>query len=222
MNNFPKQELIIDAILNGVVAAKNNFLFWTNNRLSLSFGPHKIVTIHIAQEIAKIKEDTPEIFINATVSDILRCSLPKRDQFLEFMNHRDLKEGTFSITLDERLEHANDNDSISRVVISVVNNVINSKAEYLDEIERICKMINRDDEYKNSTLDYGIFTFYSDISSEARKKLDKRIPEIINNFDKVVAKYDNLKSSFKGGEINKTQSKGEWSIGCYIIEPFYK
>jgi ClpP class serine protease len=83
-------------------------------------------------------------------------------------------------------------------------------------------MINRDDEYKNSTLDYGIFTFYSDISSEARKKLDKRIPEIINNFDKVVAKYDNLKSSFKGGEINKTQSKGEWSIGCYIIEPFYK
>lgn len=221
MNNFPTQDLIINAILNGIVKAKNNFLFWTNDRLSLSYGPHKIVTIHVAQEIAEI-ENPPEIFINATVTDILRCSLPKRDQFLEFMNKRSLSEGTFSITLDERFKHENDNDSISRVIISVKNNVINSKAEYLDEIDRICKMINRDDEYKVSNLDYGVFAFYSDLSEEARKKLDKRIPELIKKFDKVVAKYDHLKATFKGGDINKTKNNDEWSMGCYIIEPFYK
>lgn len=85
MNNFPKQEKVVDAILNGIVNAKNNFLFWTNDRLSLSYGPHKIVTIHIAQEIAKIEEHTPEIFINATVTDILRCSLPDRDEYPNFM-----------------------------------------------------------------------------------------------------------------------------------------
>ncbi len=221
MSKFPSQDLIINAIQNGIITAKNNFLFWTNNRLSLSYGPHKIVTIHIAQEIAKI-ENAPEIFINATVTDILRCSLPKRDEFLEFMNKRSLSEGTFSITLDERFKHNNDNDSISRVIISVKNNVINSKAEYLDEIERICKMINRDEEYKNSNLDYGVFSFYSDISQEARKRLDKRIPELIKNFDKVVAKYNNLKATFKGGNINRTENNEEWTIGSYIIEPFYK
>ena len=221
MNNFPSQDLVVDSILNGIVKAKNNFLFWTNDRLSLSYGPHKIVTIHVAQEIAQI-ENSPEIFINATVTDILRCSLPKRDQFLEFMNKRDLSEGTFSITLDERFKHENDNDSISRVIISVKNNVINSKAEYLDEIDRICKMINRDEDYKSSSLDYGVFAFYSDLTQEARKKLDKRIPELIKKFDKVVAKYDNLKATFKGGKINKTEDNEEWSMGCYIIEPFYK
>ncbi len=145
-------------------------MFWTNDRLSLSYGPHKIVTIHVAQEIAQIENSPPEIFINATVTDILRCSLPKRDQFLEFMSKRDLSEGTFSITLDERFKHENDNDSVSRVIISVKNNVINSKAEYLDEIDRICKMINRDEDYKSSSLDYGVFAFYSDLTQEARKK----------------------------------------------------
>ncbi len=219
MINFPTQNEIIDKILNGVIQAKNNFLFWTNNRLSLSYGPHKIVTIHIAQEIAKIKKNTPEIFINATVTDILKCSLSNRIEYLNFMSTRELTEGTFSITLDERIPHINNNDSISRVIISVKSNVINTKKEYLDEINRICKMIYRNQEYSKSSLDYGIFTFYSDITSEARKKLNKRIPEIIKNFDKVVAQYNNLHATFKSGEINKTKNNEEWSIGCYIIEP---
>ena len=218
MSKFPKQDEIIDAILSGVETAKNNFLFWTNDRLTLSYGPHKIVTIHIAQELAKIN-NAPEIFINATISDILRCTIPNRDEYPNFMKKRDLKEGTFSITLDERFPHENDNDSISKAIISVKNNVINSKKEYLDEIERICKMINRDEQYNDLSLDYGVFTFYSDISSDARKKLDKRVPEIIKNFDKVVANY-NLKSTFKGGKIKKEENGEESTIGCYIIEPF--
>jgi hypothetical protein len=221
MSNFAPQSKIIDALLEGIIQAKNNFLFWTNNRLSLSYGPKEIVTIHIAQEIAKI-ENAPEIFINATVSDILRCSLPKRDQFLEFMSKRALKEGSFSITLDERVPHTSNNDSISRVIISVLNNVINAKPEYLDEIERICKMLNRDENYPNSSLDYGVFAFYSDITDNARKKLDTRIPEIIKKFDAVVAKYPHLKATFQGGKIKQYQNNSQWSMGCYIIEPFYK
>lgn len=222
MSDFPTQSEIIDSILNGIIKAKNNFLFWTNNRLSLSYGPHKIVTIHIAQELSKIKNNTPEIFINATVTDILRCSLPNRNEYPNFMAKRNLTEGTFSITLDKRIPHNSNNDSISKVIISVKNNVINAKKEYLDEINRICKMINRDKEYMESSLDYAVFAFYSDLTKDARKKLDKRIPEIIKNFDKVVAKYDNLKGNFKGGEINKSDHEEEWSMSCYIIEPFYK
>lgn len=219
MTKFPSQKNVVDSILGGIVKAKNNFLFWTNDRLSLSYGPHKIVTIHIAQELALL-EDTPEIFINATITDILRCSLKDRESYFSFMKDRDLKDGSLSITLDERFEHKNDNDSISKVIISVQSNVINAKTEYLSEIDTMCKMLNTDNAYKESTLDYGVFAFYSDISNDARKKLDKRIPELVKNFDKVVAKYANLKASFKGGDINKT-AEGEWSIGSYVIEPFY-
>jgi hypothetical protein len=221
MTNFPTQENIINSILAGVKKAKDNFLYWTNDRLSLSYGPDKIVTIHVAQEIAAIV-NSPEIFIDATLSDILRCSLPDRNQFLDFMNKRELKEGTFTITLDERIEHKSNNDSVSRVIISVQGNVVNAKADYLKEIDRICKMINRDGEFTNSTLDYGVFVFYTDLSSDARKKLDKRIPEIIKKFDKVVANYDNLKTTFRGGEIVDCPNDTQWSKGCYIIEPFYK
>ena len=221
MTNFPSQENVINSILAGMEKAKDNFLYWTNNRLTLSYGPDKIVSIHVAQEIASII-NSPEIFIDATVSDILRCSLPDRSQFLYFMKKRELKEGVFSITLDERLEHENNNDSISRVIITVEGNVVNAKIDYLKEIDRICKMINRDEEFTNSTLDYGVFVFYTDLSSDARKKLDKRIPEIIKKFDTVVAKYDNLKTTFKGGEIIESKNDSQWSMGCYIIEPFYK
>ncbi len=221
MTDFPSQENVINAILSGIEKAKNNFLYWTNDRLTLSYGPRKIVTIHIAQEIAAI-ENSPEIFIDATTSDILKCSLPDCDSFLNFMNKRDLKEGTFSITLDERHERIDSDPIVSRVIISSQGNVVNAKADYLKEIDRICKMINRDKEFPNSSLDYGVFTFYIDLSADARKKLDKRIPEIIKKFDTVVAKYDNLKTTFKGGEITESQNNTQWSMGCYIIEPFYK
>jgi len=217
MDNFPSKNAVIKAILDGIINARKNFLYWTNDRLPLSYGPHKIITIHIAQEIALI-ENAPEIFIDATVSDILRCSLPMRDSFLEYMQKNSLTQGDFSITLDERCKHKNDNDSVSRVIIAIKSGVINSKSEYIDEIDRICKII-KIDTLDSSTLDYGVFAFYSDISNVARKKLGNRIPNIINNFDKVVANYKNLKSTFEGGDVRKSDDGGEWCAGCYIVEP---
>lgn len=217
MSNFPKRDIIVDAVLEGITKANKNFSFWTNDRLTLSYGPQKIITIHVAQEIAAIK-DAPEIFIDATISDILRCSLPQRNLFVEYMRDNSLSQGTFSITLDERSEYENDGDSISRAIISIKSEVINIKPEYTDEIERICKMIKRDT-YDSSTLDYGVFAFYSNISSIARKKLKNRIPQIIQNFDKIVQNHKNLKSTFKGGDISKTRNSGEWCAGCYVIEP---
>ncbi|WP_044417972.1 hypothetical protein [Halarcobacter anaerophilus] len=73
------------------------------------------------------------------------------------------------ITLDERKEHKSDNDSISKVVMSLKNGVRNVQQEYLDDVELICKLIERDN-LNDTTLDYGIFAFYLDISSSARKK----------------------------------------------------
>jgi hypothetical protein len=81
-------------------------------------------------------------------------------------------------------------------------------------------MLSRDKK-EESTLDYGVFAFYLDISNTARKKSDRRIEEIIESFDKIVASHKNLKSSFKGGDINIIENIGEWCVGCYVIEPTF-
>lgn len=217
MNNFPSQESVINALLKGIQNAEKNFLFWTNNRLSLSSGPHKIISIHVAQELSLI-ENAPEVFIDATVADILRCSLPDRKAFKSYMERNALSQGTFGITLDERFTHHNNNDSISRVIISLHNGVRNVKPEFTHEIERLCKMLHR--VHKNdSTLDYGVFAFYADISVLARKKLEKRLVELKSSFDTVVSHFPSLQARLVATPIYNVPDVGEWMAGCYVIEP---
>ena len=216
MNNFPTQEQVVHAVLSGITQAEKNFLFWTNNRLTLSSGPQKILCIHVAQTLSLI-ENAPEVFIDATVSDILRCSLPNRKAFKTFMEKNALSQGTFSITLDERFLHQNHNDSVSRVIMTLKNGVCNAKAEYSFEIERLCKMLQRKNK-DESALDYGIFAFYTDISTTARKKLAKRVPEIIASFDEVVSHFPSLKANFHATPIKQVEDVGEWMAGCYVIE----
>jgi len=217
MHTFPSQEEIVNAVTKGIRTAKANFTFWTADELYLSYAPQKFLTIHVSQEIAKL-ENAPEIFIDATIADILRCSLPKRDAFRSFMKEHYITQDVICLTLDERFEHKSDNDSVSRVIMSIKNGVRNVQEEYKNDVETMCKMLQRD-EKEGYTLDYGLFAFYLDISNTARKKSDKRLEEIIESFDKIVGSYKNLKSSFKGGEINKIENIGEWCVGCYIIEP---
>lgn len=219
MNKFPPQNEITDAILKGMVTAKTNYTFWTADELYLSYAPPKFLTIHVSQEIAKL-ENSPEIFIDATIADILRCSLPKRDSFRWFMSENNITQDVICLTLDERFEHKSDNDSISKVIMSIRNGVRNAQDEYKHDIDLMCKMLSRDKK-EESTLDYGVFAFYLDISNTARKKSDRRIEEIIESFDKIVASHKNLKSSFKGGDINIIENIGEWCVGCYVIEPTF-
>lgn len=220
MNNFPSQDEIVKCVIDGIITAKNNFTFWTADELYLSYAPPRFLTIHVSQEIAKLK-NAPEIFIDATIADILRCSLPSRDTFREFMKQRYLTQDVLCLTLDERFEHKSDNDSISRVIMSLKNGVRNVKEEYKYEIEKICKMLYRTS-LEDSTLDYGIFAFYLDISSSARKKSEQRIKEIIESFDKIVNSFENLQSRLEGGKINIIPNIGEWAVCCYIIEPKFK
>jgi len=217
MHKFPSQEEIVNAVVTGIKTAKTNYTFWTADDLFLSYAPPKFLTIHVSQEIAKL-QNSPEIFIDATIADILRCSLPKRDDFRDFMRKHYITQDVICLTLDERFEHKSDNDSISRVIMSLKNGVRNVQEEYKNDIDVMCKMLDRDSK-EESTLDYGIFAFYLDISNTARKKSEKRVEEIIESFDKIVSSYKNLKSSFKGGDINKIENIGEWCVGCYIIEP---
>lgn len=217
MNKFPSKNEIVDSVLKGMITAKNNYTFWTADELYLSYAPPKFLTIHVSQEIAKL-ENAPEIFIDATIADILRCSLPKRDSFRWFMSENNIAQDVICLTLDERFEHKSDNDSISKVIMSIRNGVRNAQDEYKHDIDLMCKMLSRDKK-EESTLDYGVFAFYLDISNTARKKTDRRLEEIVESFDKIVASHKNLKSSFKGGDINIIENIGEWCVGCYVIEP---
>lgn len=217
MTKFPTQESVLQALLQGIQNAEKNFLFWTNNRLSLSSGPHKILSIHVAQALSLI-DNAPEVFIDATVADILRCSLPDRKAFKSFMQENALSQGTFGITLDERFTHHNNNDSVSRVIISLHNGVRNVKPEYTHEIERLCKMLHRK-KREDSTLDYGVFAFYADISVLARKKLEKRLSELTASFDAVVSHFPSLQARLVATPLYNVPDIGEWMAGCYVIEP---
>lgn len=219
MDNFPNQNDIVEAVIKGIRAAKANYSHWTADELYLSYAPPKFLTIHVSQEIAKLK-NSPEIFIDATIADILRCSLPNRAGFRDFMKEKYLAQDLMCLTLDERFEHKTDNDSISRVIMSIKNGVRNVQEEYKNEVEKMCKMLERDRK-EDSTLDYGVFAFYLDISNSARKKSQKRLDEIIESFDKIISNHKNLKSNFKGGEVNVIDNIGEWCVGCYIIEPTF-
>ena len=177
MHEFPTQNEIVESVISGIRAAKANFTHWTADELYLSYAPPRFLTIHISQEIAKLN-NSPEIFIDATVADILRCSLPERNDFKSFMKEKNISQDVMHLTLDERFEHKSDNDSVSRVIMAIKNGVRNVQDEYKNEIEKMCKMLERDN-IEDSTLDYGIFAFYLDISSSARKKSQKRVNEII-------------------------------------------
>lgn len=220
MHKFPSQEEIVESVINGIRKAKSNFTYWTADELYLSYAPPKFLTIHVSQEISKL-ENSPEIFIDANISDILRCSLPDRRAFRSFMKEKYLTQDVMCLTLDERFEHKTDDDSISRVIMSIKNGVRNVQEEYKSEVEKMSKMLERDNK-EDSSLDYGLFAFYLDISNSARKKSQKRLDEIIESFDKIVSSHKNLKSSFKGGEINIIENIGEWCVGCYIIEPSFE
>lgn len=217
MSNFPKTDTIVQSILDGILEAKTNHTFWTADELYLSYMPENFITIHVAQHIARL-QNPPEIFIDYNISEILRCSLPKRDMFKEFMAKRGLSQESISITLDERMRHTSDNDSISKAIIVIKNGVRNAKDEYKNDIHKLCKMLQREKK-EDSTLDFGAFAFYLDISSSARKKTQQRIDEIVKCFDEIVKGYTNLKSTFKGGDINTVKNIGEWCVGCYVIEP---
>ena len=220
MNNFPLQEQVIESVLKGINVAQSNYSSWIVHDLYLSYAPAKFLSIHVAQELAKI-EQTPEIFIDATISDILKSSLQKKDSYRWFMAENNIAQDVICLTLDERFEHQNDNDSISRVIMTIRNGVRNAQSEYIKDIEVMCKMLQKEKK-EDSSLDYGLFAFYLDLSNTARKKSQKRVEEIITAFDEIVSKYKNLQSNFKGGEIHTIDNVGEWCVGCYIIEPTFK
>ena len=133
------------------------------------------------------------------------------------MDKNSIKEGVFSITLDERFKHKNNNDSISRVIISIKNGIRDTKKIYINEIEKICKMLDSP-KAENSTLDYGVLAFYSDLPNSARKKLNIRIPQIIKSFDEIVQKFPDLKANFQDNGIQNIQDIGEWVVGVYTIQ----
>ena len=217
MNVIPEKEVIIEAVINGINTAKNNFAEWTGEKLFLSYAPANFISMHIAQEINKL-ENKPEIFINASIADTLKCALPSRNDYKNFMKNNNINDRLFCINLDDRFDHETNQDSIARVIMSTKNGVRNVKDEYINDIEVMAKVLNYKDK-KDSSLDYAIFAFYLDISNSARIKAKKRIEEIVSSFDEIVSSYKYINSTFIGGEVNNIENIGEWSIGLYLIEP---
>lgn len=214
---FPSKKSVIDSVISGILTAKENFTLWTGERVFLSYAPDNFLSIHISQSIAKLK-DKPEIFINASLSDTLKYSLKTRNDYKDFMKKNKIVDKLYCITLDERFDHETKQDSVAKAIISVVNGLRNVKDEYINDIQTMCKVLNNQDE-EYLSIDYAIFAFYLDISSTAKIKAKNRITDIVDSFNSIVNKYEYLESKFIGGEINTIENIGEWSVGCFVIEP---
>ncbi|NQY53198.1 MAG: hypothetical protein HRT42_06445 [Campylobacteraceae bacterium] len=213
MSAFPKQEKIVSSILYGIELAKNNYTQWTLQELFLSDISDNFLTIHICQEIAKLKNQT-EIFIDLSISDILKSSLNKKDLYNEFMKKNKIKNSTFSITLDDKTKNKN---SVSRVIISVNAILNNSMSSHLNELNTMCKMIQKS-KINDSSLKYGIFAFYFDVSLKARIKCKNKIENILQNFDDLISSKNNLKSFSKVKDIVEIKNVGEYCFGIYLVQ----
>ena len=214
---FPKQDKIVNAVFDGMKIAKENFTYWTKQDLLLQESTENFFTIHICQEISKLN-NAPEIFIDAKMSDVLKCSLNTKDSYKEFMSKNDIKNVAYSITLDERIKHTKNNKAVSKAIIDINSNFTKLNNYHIETLNTMCKVLQRDNK-DDSSLEFAIFAFYLDVSFKARKKIQVRLDEIIGYFDSFISTKDNLSSYLKLSEIKQVKNEGEWCIGCYVIEP---
>ena len=62
INPFPKQKDVVQAVINGMKKAKDNYTIWTRDELYLSNEADNFLSIHIAQEIAKLSDSSRDFF----------------------------------------------------------------------------------------------------------------------------------------------------------------
>ena len=90
-------------------------------------------------------------------------------------------------------------------------------SSHLNELNTMCKMIQKS-KINDSSLKYGIFAFYFDVSSKARIKCKNKIEDILQNFDDLISSKNNLKSFSKVKDIVEIKNVGEYCFGIYLVQ----
>jgi hypothetical protein len=168
------QTEIMDACLNGIKKSFNEYYEWSGGDF-LWNAPEYLLTVNIAKELSKIKKGkfiTLEDNVKNTLkiaNPSIRGPIPKKAR----------PDGRSDIVL----WWAN---GYPRGIIEVKNWISNFTHYIKEDIDRIITVLNKD-----STLEFGICTFYIDNHYEkgdAKKKLFKKIENIIKEIKEYIEK----------------------------------
>jgi len=202
---MPKQisiDSVVDAALAGIVKSQNEYEEWSGGRW-LWMGPEYLITVNVANEIAKI-EGTKYITLENGASSAIEDAGAKGRGRL----HNGIRQnGRFDILLWWA-------DGTPRAVIEIKNQII-GKEQYEKDIIRIKECLRRNNH--ESTLQFGLFCFYesaSDGRSLAIEKIQERLKKIKTNTKELLG--DNFKVSLVRSDIIQNLDSA-WCAACVLV-----
>lgn len=195
---------VVSACLEGITNAQNQYVSMSGGDW-VYWAPEYFITSSIAQSLHNTS-GRKYITIENGAYDALYCAGAVGQGRL----HRDIRpSGRFDLLLWWAKRHP-------RAVIEVKNRVYN-RSQYESDLKRIVAVINRKKD--NSTMEFGIFAFYSATGNSSKKSsrdiLEKRKENIENNAKKIIGKQ--FKVALHASEII-VDSKQAWFAGCILIQ----
>ena len=197
------QELVSEAILDGFDNAQKAYKQWSGGWVLSSSAEH-VVYVFIAMAIRKIP-GTKYLRIERSCKDVRRDACGNRPgqpaQALRLNGHIDIV-----------LSWANDKP---RAIIEIKNNVYNYEGQCKRDIERITTLLRS----RPTTLQFGIFAFYSSATNgrkTAKEKLEKRFNSIMS---RIKVAYG---ESFKVSGIQRVRDydNSAWACSCIVMKPY--
>jgi len=186
---------LITAIEQGIKNAQTDYIAWSNG-WSISWSAEYILTVNIAQEIGKFKneQNINGIFLESSVKSFAdECSFYKK-----YIEDKDLRTGRFDICIDI---------SKNKSTIIEVKNTIQHKGEklksILKDIER-CKYFI--DNTKN--VEDAYICFLVDGTENKNDIIEDKIKQFTNAIEK---EFKELEFEVKTSEIHKEADNLYWA-----------
>jgi hypothetical protein len=203
------QERITEAILDGICNAEKAYEKWSGGEI-LAYTAEHVLYGFLAKSIMKIP-GSKYIEIEPRCKVIIEAACGKRRGRLP-------KAARPEGHIDMLLWWA---DNTPRAVIEIKNNVYNYSGQCDTDIKRIVKMLSM----SNTTLQFGIFAFYSSADGGKRKKAKTKLENRFNSIQSRIndAYGKNFKVSGSQKIVNYTNIDNNisaWSGSCIVMKPY--
>ena len=193
---------IINAVLDGIENAEKTYEQWSRGEW-LAYSAEYVITVFVATSIMKIP-GSKYLTIEHDCRDAIESACGKRRGKLARVSRPDGR-------IDLILWWASDSP---RAVIEIKNNVYNYAGQCKADIDRIAHLLLM----TNTTLQFGLFVFYTSADDGPRKKATDILTD---RFNRVLSrvKKDCRKSIYVRG-INKIHNygNGAWLEACVILK----
>ncbi len=204
-------EIIKNAILDGIKEAWEDY-YKASNGEWLWNAPEYFITVKIRDAILKkcTQDTSKKIFI--TLEDNVKYILTESNSKGRGKIPNDIrKDGRFDIVLWWA-------SSYPRCIIEVKNRY--NKKQIYSDLERICKTLNKSQKSEDSSLQFGVFAFYTDSYSEQGKSSDivaRRIDNIYTEAKKIAHREKiQVNYYYLLKPVKKEQSS--WGVAVYIFK----